>query len=372
MKISDVSLTLFDWPLPKAPLGASSYGSRQSGISQLGLLTIATDDGVEGHAFLGSSVHSADLDGPSLVRHLKPVLIGQNPLERERLSRAMWQWRSSRLTTSRAIGAVDVVLWDIVGKVAGLPVHHLLGGCRDRIPAYASSVVLPSPEAYAEEALRYKQAGWRAYKIHPPQRWRDDIAVCTAVRRAVGDDYDLMLDSMWGYSFDEAMRVGRALEELGFRWFEDPLGENDLYNYARLREKLDVPLMATEYPTAGLDTYAAWITAKATDILRGDVAVKGGLTTLIKAAHLAEAFGMKLEVHHGANSHANLANLHVEMAIANCEFHEVMLPDTFQKYGLVRDIEVDADGMVHAPQGPGLGAEIDFDLIRSRTVTVLR
>jgi len=240
------------------------------------------------------------------------------------------------------------------------------------VPAYASSQVLDAPEAYAEQAQGFKSRGWPAYKIHPPTQWRDDIKVCQAVRRAVGDDYTVMLDSTWSYEYAEALRVGRAIEELGFYWYEDPLADADIYNYVKLKQKLDIPIMATEYPIAGFDSYQPWITERATDFLRGDVAVKGGITTLVKTAHLAEAFHMRYEVHHGGNSLNNVANLHVIMAIRNCEFFEVLLPDAAQKYGLARDITVDAAGLVHAPTGPGLGAEIDVELIKKKTVATLR
>jgi L-alanine-DL-glutamate epimerase-like enolase superfamily enzyme len=105
--------------------------------------------------------------------------------------------------------------------------------------------------------------------------------------------------------------------------------------------------------------------------LRGDVAVKGGLTPLVKAAHLAEAFHMNFELHHGGNSVNNVANIHLIMAIKNCEFFEVLLPAGAQKYGLTQDIEVDAQGVVHAMNEPGLGALIDFALIERRKTAVL-
>jgi L-alanine-DL-glutamate epimerase-like enolase superfamily enzyme len=106
-------------------------------------------------------------------------------------------------------------------------------------------------------------------------------------------------------------------------------------------------------------------------MLRGDVAVKGGITTLIKTAHLAEAFRMNFEVHHGGNSLNNFANLHVIMAIRNTEFFEVLLPDAMQKYGMEEEIVVGPDGMVRAPTGPGLGAAIDFELIERKKIGVL-
>ncbi len=368
MKITDVTLTLFAWSgIPPTTYGR--HTGRFSGASELGLLTLATDGGLEGHAFLGSAMRSAALDGASLLSALKPIVMGQDPLERERLWQAMWQ--RSRQTTLRAIGAVDVALWDLGGKIAGLPIHQLIGGYRESVPAYASSAVLPTAEAYAEEAARFKAQGWKAYKIHPPTEPATDIAICEAVRRAVGGDYTLMLDSTWAYQYPEALRVGRAVEDLGFHWYEDPLADDDLYNYVKLKQHLAIPILATEYAPGGFTALAPWIIARATDYLRGDVAVKGGITPLVKSAHLAEAFHMNVEIHHGGNSLNNVANLHVTMAIRNCEFFEVLLPSAAQKYGLARDIEVDAGGLVHAPAGPGLGAAIDFDLIARHTTTVL-
>ncbi|RTZ41506.1 mandelate racemase [Candidimonas sp. SYP-B2681] len=368
MKITDVTLTLFSWD----GITATSYGKHTGsfgGESKLSLLEIFTDEGVVGHAFLGSARNPADMDGPGLIYFLKPALIGKNPLDREALNKTLWQ--RARNASIRAIGAVDIALWDIAGKIAGLPIHQLIGSFRDRIPAYASSAVLPDHESYAEQALSFKSRNWAAYKIHPPQNWQEDIRLCETVRQAVGDDYTLMLDSTWGYDYPQALRVGRAIQELNFYWYEDPLAEWDIYNYQKLKQQLHIPIMATEYPIAGLDTYVAWLTAKATDFLRGDVAVKGGITTVLKAAHLAEAFGMNFEIHHGGNSLNNVANLHVTMAIRNTEFFEVLLPDEAQKYGLAEDIVVNNEGMVLAPTAPGLGANIDFDLISRKKLAVL-
>lgn len=371
MKVTDLSLTMFRWDdLPT--LQYSPANPVITGVSQLALLAIETDEGVTGHSFLGASMRGAQVEAWSLVQFLKPLVVGKDPLQREAIWRDMM--RRQRSTTLRAIGAVDVALWDLAGKAAGMPVHRMMGSFRDSIPAYASSPGLGTPEAYVEQALEVKEKGLAGYKIHPPTRWQEDIEVCAAVRKAVGDDYRLMLDSTWAYRYEEALRVGRAIEDLGYYWYEDPLGPSDIYGYVKLRQKLDIPLMATEYSPGGFDAYGAWITEKATDFLRGDVAVKGGLTGCLKTAHLAEGFGMNYEIHHGGNSLNNVANLHLCMAIANCEYFEVLLPDVAQKYALVQDIEVGADGLVRiAPfDRPGLGADIDFDLIRSKTEEVLR
>jgi L-alanine-DL-glutamate epimerase-like enolase superfamily enzyme len=362
--IEDVALELFAWDdIPPTQYGihTGTFG----GASQLGLLTIRTRDGVEGHAFLGSANRGAQMDGESLIHFLKPILMGQNPLDRERLYKQMY--RKTRTTTLRAIGACDIALWDIAGKIAGLPIARLIGQFRDKLPAYASSAVLSAPEAYAEEAVQFRDDGWAAYKIHPPTIPADDIKVCQAVRKAVGPDYRLMLDSTWAYDYPAALKVGKVIEALDFHWYEDPLDEEDMLNYPKLRQQLSIPLMATEYSPGGLYSYAPWIVLQATDYLRGDVAVKGGITGILKTAHLAEAFKMNYEIHHGGNSLNNVANLHVAMAIPNTSFFEVLLPAGAQKYGLTPDIEI-IDGHVHAIEKPGLGADIDFELITHKTV----
>jgi L-alanine-DL-glutamate epimerase-like enolase superfamily enzyme len=168
------------------------------------------------------------------------------------------------------------------------------------------------------------------------------------------------------------LAVGRAIEEMNFYWYEDPLADDDLMGCIKLREKLSIPLMATEYSPGGFTNYVPWILNKATDYLRGDVAVKGGITALLKTAHLAEAFGMNYEIHHGGNSLNNWANLHVILAIKNTTYFEVLLPSGAQKYGIIDDLTPDFSGMIHAPTEPGLGAKIDFDLIKAKTVEVLR
>ncbi|MGE0765746.1 MAG: enolase C-terminal domain-like protein [Hyphomicrobiaceae bacterium] len=370
MKITDITVTLFAWD----NIPATQYGrhtGKFAGKSDLGLVTIKTDEGVEGHAFLGAASRPASNDAQLLVRILKPMLVGEDPLDRERHFQRMWG-RCRMNNHLRILGAVDVALWDLAGKIAGMPVHKLLGGYRTSVPAYASSAVLASHDAYADEAQSFKARGWGAYKIHPPTQWETDIKVCEAVRKAVGDDYRIMLDSTWSYDYVAALRVGQAVERLGFYWYEDPLVEDDMAGYVKLKQQLSIPILATEYAPGGHTAYAPWLIARATDYLRGDVAVKGGLTACLKTAHLAECFHMNYEVHHGGNSLNNVANLHLIMAIRNCEYFEVLLPDASQKYGLVQDIEVDGKGHVHAPSKPGLGAEIDFELIKKNQVALLQ
>src|SRR3546814_567226 len=171
MKITDIAVTLFEWrDIPKIQYGPQNV--RISGTAKLGLVTISTDEGLQGHAFLGAAMRWADLDANTIVSSLKPELIGQDALAREFLFKKML--RRHRSATLRAIGAVDVALWDLAGKAMGVPIYKLMGGFRDSVPAYASSQALGVPEAYVEQALEIKANGWKAYKIHPPTRWDED------------------------------------------------------------------------------------------------------------------------------------------------------------------------------------------------------
>ncbi|MBO0763824.1 MAG: mandelate racemase [Hyphomicrobiaceae bacterium] len=368
MRIDAVEVTLFEWD--KIPETKYSAGAQiTSGKSNLGLVRISTDAGLEGHAFLGSAYNPADMDAGALIRFLKPILMGRDPRAREDLHADMRQ--RQRVTGLRTIGACDTALWDIAAKAAGVPLYRLLGSDRSAIPAYASSQILGSREAYAGEAAQFKSHGWKAYKIHPPQHPAGDIRICEAVRRAVGEDFPLMLDATWSYGYDEALRVGRAIERLGFLWYEDPLNEEDIYAYVKLKQKLDIPILATEYPSGDIGTYAVWLMERATDYLRGDIPLKGGLTTMVKTAHLAEAFQMNYEVHHGGNSLNNMAQLHFACAIPNTTYFEVLLPHEAHKYAVVNDIQVGRDGLAHCPQVPGIGAQIDFDLIKKKQIARL-
>src|SRR6478752_6855667 len=122
MKITDVTIALFGWEsIPSTIYG--HHTARPTGKSDLGLLAVTTDDGISGHAFLGTSSNPASLDGPGLIRFLKPILLDQDPLDRELLNKLLWA--RARVATVRSIGAIDIALWDIAGKIANLPIHRL-------------------------------------------------------------------------------------------------------------------------------------------------------------------------------------------------------------------------------------------------------
>lgn len=365
MKITNVKVDMFNW---KTEAWKTGVGTMFGDTRQLGIVTVETDEGISGNAFLGSSRMGADHFAPGLIEFIKPMLMGRNPQD---IGAIWWDmWKMNRSVTTYVIGAIDVCLWDINGKIAGQPIHRLLGTCKESVPVYSSTAYHETKEEYAEEAVVFKEKGWTAHKIHPHGDPMYDIEISKAVRAAVGDDMKLMLDSMWAYQYEDALRVGRAIEDLNFYWYEDPLVEEDIYSYVKLHKKLDIPIMSTEYAPGRFYGMATWITQYATDFLRGDVATTGGITPLVRLCHLAEGFNMKCEIHHGGNSLNNVANLHVTMAVPNCEFFEFFPPTGANQYGLLEDIQYD-NGVVLAPTEPGLGYQIDWDLVkREHTATV--
>ncbi len=358
MKITNVKVEMFNW---RSEPWMTGVGTTFGDTRQLGIVTVETDEGISGNAFLGSSRMGANHFAPGLIEFIKPIVMGRNPQD---IGAIWWDmWKMNRSVSTYVIGAIDICLWDINGKIAGQPIHRLLGTCKDSVPVYSSTAYWETKEEYAEEAIRFKEMGWTAHKIHPHGNPQYDIEICQAVREAVGDDMKLMLDSMWAYQYEDAMRVGRAIEELNYYWYEDPLVEEDIYNYVKLHQKLDIPIMSTEYAPGRYYGMTSWITQYATDILRGDVAVTGGITPMVRLCHLAEGFNMKCEIHHGGNSLNNVANLHITMAVPNCEFFEFFPCTGDNMYGLVKDIDM-TGGVVHAPTEPGLGYEIDWELVK--------
>ena len=356
MKITNVKVDVFNWPTPEWKVGSHM---RFGGKLLLGVVTVETDEGISGHAFLSRPEHHAQ----PLIDVIKPRIIGKNPQD----IGAIWKdlWKQNRAVSTFAIGAIDICLWDINGKVAGQPIHRLLGTVREEMPVYSSTAWWDTPQEYAEEALKFQSEGWTAHKIHPHADPKEDIEICRAVREAVGPDMKLMLDSMWAYQYEDAVRVGRAIEELDYYWYEDPLAEEDIYSYVKLCAKMDIPIMSTEFAPGRYYGMTQWITRYATDILRGDVAVTGGITPLVKLCHLAEGFQMKCEIHHGGNSLNNVANLNVMMATPNSEFYEYFPSTGGLVYGLAEEIDM-TGGVVHAPTKPGLGHEIDWPLIKNQ------
>lgn len=383
MKITDIQVVPFSIQVDRYQHGEAH--PRQT-VTQT-LTRIVTDSGAEGYYFGGQG--HGDQDGLSpanrayVENRMKAMLVGQDPFDREKF----WQWMYAAKTPENIMGVVDMALWDLVGRVANLAVYKLLGGCRDKVKAYASTYPnMGPPENYAAHALACKRQGYKAYKIHPYYYWNPetkeavpgrpshidwDLAACRAVREAVGDDMVLMFDP-WGtyHTFEEALYVGRELEKLNFYFYEHPMPEHRVDTYIRLARELNIPICSPEILEGGVFTRADWIRQNASDISRIDV-LRGGITGAKKTVTVCEAYGIRCEIHM-----SGIGNLHVLGATSEdtCEYYErgLLAPgvdyDAPLPYLADPTDALDADGFVRVPQGPGLGYQIVWDYIEAHRV----
>jgi len=381
MKIESVTGTEFTYPTRRSVDSAGHSHPGPPGLGRMAMITITTDDGHSGHAFAAPEVIRAYV----LEAYARKVLIGQDPFQREKLWMSLehWQRGSAGQFTDRALAAMETALWDLAGRALSQPVYKLLGGYRDKVPAYGSTMCgdelaggLSTPEDYGRFAEKLVERGYKAIKLHtwmPPVAFAPDpgvdIKACAAVREAVGPGIELMLDGYHNYSRTDALRIGRALEKLGFAWFEEMMNEQSNSSYAWLAAQLDIPIVGPESLAGKHYSRADWVKASASDILRAGVAGSGGITPTMKVAHLAESFGMNCEVHgNGA------PNLTVCAAIKNCRWYERGLLHPFLEYDEVPAYlntlpdPMDRDGFVHLSQKPGLGEDINFDYIAAHTV----
>jgi len=239
------------------------------------------------------------------------------------------------------------------------------------VRAYASSGQFSNVETYVKQVLECQARGFTAYKVHVSGIPSEDLAVCRAVREAVGDDMILMHDPVGLYDREQALMVGRELEKLNFYWFEEPIQDTDMDGLISLCHALDIPIAALEVIPGNLYTRAQYIARGAVDIVRSDALYSGGITSLKKIASLAEAFGIKCEIHATCNPLTNVAGLHVACSIRNCEFYEWEVPEGLWDFGVKETIKLDKEGYVHVPKGPGLGLEPDWEYIDSHTIQTL-
>jgi L-alanine-DL-glutamate epimerase-like enolase superfamily enzyme len=375
MKIVDVSVDSFVY---KSRIARDSDGHAHPGPevdATQTMLRIKTDEGVEGYAFATSA---------EVIQNIvKPMLVGQDPYYREKIWNQLRERQRLHMgvLSDKVLCSVDLALWDLAGRALNLPVHKLIGATRDKARAYASTMCgddlpggLDTPEAYAKFALQCQARGYTAFKMHtwmPPipgaPNPKRDVEACAAVREAVGPDMVLMLDSFHYYSREQALYLGRELERLNFFWLEEPMPEHSISSYVWLTEQLTIPIVGPETAEGKMYTRAEWILRGASDISRGGVTDLGGITPLIKTAHLCESFGVRMEVHGNG-----VGNLHVLGTMDSS--------DTFYERGLLHpflDYEqpqpwlnelvdpMDNEGFVHISPKPGLGMDINFDYIQA-------
>lgn len=367
MKIADIKIQVIEREMDLKGADITHGGvSLIKRMAEVPVFRVFTDEGIEGTSF--------GRDGLRLAHYLdslKPLLIGEDPLYVEKIWQKMWTMSRMMHLPDTALGTIDIALWDIVGKAANLPLYQVLGAYRDKVRVYASTIQYLKVEDYVKESLKLKKRGFTALKLHVSGIPSEDLAVCRAVREAVGDDMVLMHDPVGLYSREEALMVGRELEKLNFYWMEEPISDTDMGGLIQLCNSLDIPIATLEVFPGAIYTRAQYIARGAVDMVRSDTLYNGGITPLKKTASLAEAFGIKCEIHCNPNPLANAANLHVICSIKNCDFYEWMVPEGIWDFGVKKSIKLDEEGYVHVPKGPGLGLEVDWEYINTHTTATL-
>jgi L-alanine-DL-glutamate epimerase-like enolase superfamily enzyme len=373
-QISRIELWLFSYPMVGVGPGGVDMPEVRSERRRLAV-TIETRDGARG-SYVGGQANSL-----AQASTCAKAIIGTDCFAREHIYETIR--RQLRKEDRMGAGIIDIALWDLAGKRLGASVSQLLGGNRERLPAYASTWFggdgggLASPEAFAEFAEECYELGYRAFKMHG---WTDgstqrDAAAVRLLGKRFGGRMALMHDAACHLrTFADALTVGRACDEAQFFWYEDPYSDGGLaaHSHRRLRELIRTPLLLGEH-VRGLESMATLTLADGTDFVRADPDFDMGITGTMKIAHFAEAVGLDVEIHAPGPAHR-----HCMASIRNTNFYELSMvgpsrgdfnaPVYTCGYSDRLD-DVGSDGCFLVPNGPGLGVSYDWNYINENKIS---
>ena len=352
---------------PKGAIDTSIGDGSQDGV----LVRVHTDEGITGLGEIDSSpsVAKAIIDAPpshKICSGLAALLVGENPLEIGRLWQKMYKgslYFGRRGAAIHAISGVEIALWDIAGKAAGKPIHALLGGARrERIKAYASTLMPDTPAEAARVVERQLASGFRAIKLGwgPLGRSAElDVALVAAARKAGGADFDLMLDVGKGWqTAREGIDRVRRMEEHHLFWIEEPFWPDDYAKYAALAAAVPTPIAGGEEETTLAD-FERLAERGRVEILQPDVTRAGGINECLRIADYARRKGRRCVLHAWSTGIIKAATLQVLAAMEEAEYMEYCVQTTDLNQRLVAERFPLVDGHVAVPNGPGLGIELD-------------
>lgn len=334
------------------------------------LLEVVSDQGLSGW---GSVFTSSGLTAAG-VEQLRPHWDGESALEPERVSERLRQssfWQGRGGTLEHVISGIDIALWDLFGKVCGQPVSRLLGGCyRSQIKPYAS-LLFDEPDVLRDRLQQTVSKGFRAIKLG----WRpfgrrshtfDETLVRTA-RETLGPDVDLLVDAggseqFWPHGYKWALRTSQMLAEYDVGWFEEALPPDDIEGFIRLREHSPVPVTGGEVLTRR-QSFLPWIERGALDIVQPDATKCGGISEARRIAWAAYDHNIGF-VSHGWNTAIGLAaDLHLAAALPVAKYVEYLTPAAYIDEILTTPFQLDDQGLLTVPDGPGLGVEVEPDAL---------
>lgn len=374
MKITDVEVAYLKIP---------SISEISNGTQDVAVVLVHTDEGITGIGEAETSPHVAKavVDAPrshSVMVGLKEVLVGENPLDIERLWRKMYQatiYMGRRGAVIHAISGVDIALWDIKGKAYGQPVCNLLGGSTGaKVRAYASALFGKDGVETAEKTARFKEAGYTAFKFG----WmnfgfheKSDRAHVEGVRNAAGPDAPIMFDVGWAYDSGgpewdptTALRRANVFSDYDIYWLEEPLHPDDWDGYRELCDRSPVRIAAGEQlQTVG--DFRELVERSHIDVVQPDVARVGGITETMRIAAYCYAHRKPCVPHHFSTGILGAASVHVNASIPNSLFQETPAPGegSILNTDLITPaVQLDEDGCIVIPKGPGLGIELNKDV----------
>jgi D-galactarolactone cycloisomerase len=346
------------------------------------LVEVVTDEGVSGwgEAF-NQGLEPPQIAAAAIEHALKPLLVGASPLDLEVLWHRMYHSTRDygrKGSVMAAISALDIALWDIAGKTYGVPIYQLLGGAfRTTVQAYATGFYrIRGPgeaERLADEAIEHAEAGLTAMKIKLGFGVPDDVAVMHAIRRVLGDRaVTLMVDTNHAYGLVDALRLGRLLEPFNLRWYEEPVVPEDLAGYRELRSTLTIPIAGGENEHS-LYGFRELIGGRCVDIAQPDIGSAGGFTACRHIIALAQAHGIQVNPHVWGSAVGQAAALQLIAAIPVAN-HSLQPTEPIFEYdcsdhpfrqSLVKQPFQQVDGWVDIPRAPGLGIEVEREVLGS-------
>jgi D-galactarolactone cycloisomerase len=376
MKIAQLKTYALQTPLTQPFAFSQGWVNRRSAT----LVEVITDEGISGwgEAF-AQGLEPPQIALAAIESALAPLLIGANPLDTEVLWHRMYHATRDfgrKGSVIAAISAVDIALWDITGQAHGVPVYQLLGGAfRTRVQAYATGFYRTKGQGESarlgEEARQHAEAGFTAMKVKLGCGLEDDLAVMGAVRRALADrPVTLMVDTNHAYGLIDAIRLGRALEEYNLRWYEEPVAPEDLAGYCEVRRRLSIPIAGGENEHT-LFGFRELLGARCVDVAQPDIGSAGGFTACRHIIALAHAHGVQVNPHVWGSAIAQAASLQLIAAVPVAH-HSVFASDPIFEYDrsshpfreqLVREPVQHVRGWLDVPSRPGLGVEVDREVI---------
>ena len=356
MKITKISAEEYSWTRAR-PIRNGKHVYTNAG---LGLVKIETDEGLTGVGVvaLGSIIRAT-------IEHLAPQLVGEDPINVERLWHKMWVPKliGRRGMTTRAISGIDIALWDLRAKLAGLPLYKLLGGFRDSVPTYVAGGYYEEGKGLKELAEEMETAvatGARAVKMKiGGAPIREDVERVKTAREAIGPDVKLLVDANCAYRFYEAIQIAKRIEDYDVFWFEEPVAPDDYEGHRRLAQATSIPIATgeNEYTRYG---FRDLIERGCAAILNADAKILGGVTEWMKVAALAQAHDLDIAPHGSQDIH-----VHLVAAVPNGLILEFYGPSFDPMWGKVyhETLRINKDGTVSPPDVPGIGVDPNYEVL---------